>query len=317
MSRVVHVAAAVIRRADNAILIARRPDRVHQGGLWEFPGGKVEAGETVQAALARELHEELGIQVGAASSRNQPLIQVAHDYGDKRVFLDVWEVADFTGEPVGREGQPLQWVMPEALADFDFPAANWPIMQAARLPARYLITGDFDSQEEFVHRLEAALAQGVKLVQLRLKPMPNSERQRLVELALAHCRAAQARLLLKGDAKLVQSLQADGLHLTSHELMTLRERPLPAPFWVAASCHNPEQLAQAQRLGVDFVVLSPVKPTPSHPDAQALGWESFTSWVRDTRLPVYALGGLGEGDIVEARQSGAQGVAAIRAWWGR
>ncbi len=317
MSQVVHVAAAVIRRADNAILIARRPDRVHQGGLWEFPGGKVEAGETVQMALVRELFEELGIQVRADSARNWPLIQVSHDYGDKRVFLDVWEVADFTREPVGREGQPVQWVMPEALADHEFPAANWPIVQAARLPSRYLITGDFDSLEEFEHHLEAALAGGINMVQLRLKPMPDALRSQIADRALARCRSWGARLLLKGDAELVQRLQADGLHLTSDELMALRERPLPNSFWIAASCHNPQQLAQAQRLGVDFVVLSPVQPTPSHPDAPALGWADFASWVRDIKLPVYALGGVGESDLALARKCGAQGVAAIRAWWGR
>ena len=102
----VHVAAAVIRGTDGSILIARRADTQHQGGLWEFPGGKVEAGESVEAALARELKEELGITVEVA----RPLIKVQHDYPDKQVLLDVWEVSAFSGEPHGVEGQPLAWL---------------------------------------------------------------------------------------------------------------------------------------------------------------------------------------------------------------
>ena len=132
----IHVAAAVIRGPESSVLIAKRPLDKHQGGLWEFPGGKVEDGEGVESALARELQEELGIEVTQA----QPLIQVRHDYPDKQVLLDVWEVLAFAGEPHGAEGQPLAWVAPEALVDYSFPAANQPIVTAARLPQHYLIT---------------------------------------------------------------------------------------------------------------------------------------------------------------------------------
>ena len=129
----IHVVAAVIRGADGRILIARRADDQHQGGLWEFPGGKVESGEAVQAALARELEEELGIRPSVA----RPLIQVQHDYPDKQVLLDVWEVSAFVGEPHGAEGQPLAWVGARQLLEYQFPAANRPDQpgQNARMPA--------------------------------------------------------------------------------------------------------------------------------------------------------------------------------------
>jgi 8-oxo-dGTP diphosphatase len=127
----VHVAAAVIRDNSGNILIARRADTQHQGGLWEFPGGKVEADESVETALARELHEELGIVVGAA----RPLIKVRHDYPDKQVLLDVWEVSAFTGEPHGAEGQPLAWVSARELSSYEFPEANRPIVAAAGCPS--------------------------------------------------------------------------------------------------------------------------------------------------------------------------------------
>jgi 8-oxo-dGTP diphosphatase len=126
MSRLIHVAAGVIVAAGGQILIARRPESAHQGGLWEFPGGKVEAGESVEAALARELQEELAIVVTACA----PLLEVHHNYPDKSVLLDVWLVTAFTGEPHGNEGQPVRWVDVAALNNYTFPAANAPIVAA-------------------------------------------------------------------------------------------------------------------------------------------------------------------------------------------
>jgi len=120
----VHVAAGVIRDDAGNILIAKRPDHLHQGGLWEFPGGKVDAGETVERALARELLEELGITPTVIS----PLLEVRHDYPDKSVLLDVWNVTGFDGQPHGREGQAIEWVLQERLQDYEFPQANRPII---------------------------------------------------------------------------------------------------------------------------------------------------------------------------------------------
>lgn len=123
---VVHVAVGIVRNSAGAVLIARRPDGAHQGGLWEFPGGKVEEDEPVAAALGRELHEELGITVQAA----EPWLQVRHAYSDKTVLLDVWRVTAYGGEPHGREGQPLAWAAPAAMTGFTFPAADQPIIAA-------------------------------------------------------------------------------------------------------------------------------------------------------------------------------------------
>ncbi|MEP4147322.1 MAG: 8-oxo-dGTP diphosphatase MutT [Halioglobus sp.] len=122
----VHVAVGVILDADRNILLTRRHDHLHQGGLWEFPGGKVESGESLSAALARELREELDI----TPVRVSPLTEIHHDYGDKSVFLDVHVVWEFSGEPRGLEGQPMAWVSADELSDYDFPAANKPIVAA-------------------------------------------------------------------------------------------------------------------------------------------------------------------------------------------
>ncbi len=121
-----HVAVGVVLDKSRRVLITRRASGSHQGGLWEFPGGKVEAGESLQLALARELREELGIEIG----RTSQLLEVRHDYGDKLVLLDVHVVWDFDGEARALEQQPMAWVAPVELARYRFPAANVPIIGA-------------------------------------------------------------------------------------------------------------------------------------------------------------------------------------------
>jgi 8-oxo-dGTP diphosphatase len=128
MSSRLHVAVGVIVDSQNQVLISQRANSAHQGGLWEFPGGKVEPGETVQQALQRELQEELDIAVAGS----EPLLEVSYDYPDKSVLLDVHVVRDYDGKARGLEGQPIAWVIPAALADYTFPAANQPILEAVQ-----------------------------------------------------------------------------------------------------------------------------------------------------------------------------------------
>ncbi|PWU31416.1 hypothetical protein DK254_02640 [Pseudomonas sp. RW407] len=308
----VHVAAAVIRGADGRVLIARRPDDKHQGGLWEFPGGKVEEGEPVQAALARELEEELGIRV----ERARPLIRVAHDYPDKQVLLDVWEVSGFSGEPHGAEGQPLAWVAPRELPDYEFPAANRPIVHAARLPERYLITPDGLEPQEVLQGIRAAVAGGVRLIQLRAPNMYSPEYRDMAVDAVGLC-AGKAQLMLKGPLEWLGDFPSAGWHLTAEQLRKYAPngRPFPDDRLLAASCHGAEELTLASAMGVDFVTLSPVQPTQSHPGEPALGWDAAQQLVEGFNQPVFLLGGLGPQDLERAWQAGAQGVAGIRAFW--
>lgn len=308
----VHVAAAVIRDGSGKILIARRADTQHQGGLWEFPGGKVEADESVQTALARELQEELGIVVGAA----RPLIKVRHDYPDKQVLLDVWEVSGFTGEPHGAEGQPLAWVSARALTDYEFPAANQPIVAAARLPAEYLITPEDLETPALLRGIQKAIAGGIKLIQLRAPNGYDPKYRDLAVDAVGLC-AGKAQLMIKGPFEWLGDFPAAGWHITSAQLRKYAAagRPLPAERWLAASCHNAEELALAEQMGVDFVTLSPVQPTLTHPDAQPLGWEQASTLIEGFSKPVFLLGGVGPAEREKAWNAGAQGVAGIRAFW--
>ena len=309
---VIHVAVAVIENARGEFLLARRPEHVHQGGLWEFPGGKVEPGEDIRTALDRELLEELGIT--AKSARR--LLRVRHDYPDKSVLLDVWRVTAMHGTPHGREGQPLAWVAPNELRSYQFPQANAPIVTAALLPSVYLITGEPDAgAEQFLQRLERAVSTGVGLVQLRAKSLDDAQYRALAQHALHACHAHGAQLLLNADPQLADELNADGVHLSSARLAALRERPLPRGLWVAASVHSLDQLRQAQTIDVDFVVASPVLPTHSHPDVETLGWDGLCALTEAAVVPVFALGGMKAQHLSQAYVQGAQGVAVVSAIW--
>lgn len=306
------VAVGILEDAKGRILVARRPDHKHQGGKWEFPGGKIDAEETMPTALERELHEELGIRVSAAS----PLLRVRYSYPEKSVLLDVWRVTDFSGEPQGREGQPIRWVQPEELERLDLPAADVPIVRALRLPPFYLIT---DSRRygktEMLALIERALRAGARLLQVREPLMAQDEYTDYARKVCALAHAHGARVLLNADPEWVHACGADGVHLSSRRLMSLPTRPLPLPYLVAASCHSAAELAQAVRLKADFSLLSPVLPTASHPDTPALGWERFVQLRLASDIPVYALGGMQPRYLSEARQHGAQGLAMIGGIW--
>ncbi|WP_126453536.1 Nudix family hydrolase [Sulfuriflexus mobilis] len=307
----VHVAAAVVVNPEGQILIARRSPDVHQGGLWEFPGGKVEAGETVEEALARELHEELGI----VPSQARPLIRVHHDYADKSVLLDVWRVEAFRGAVQGREGQPVKWVEPQQLREYAFPEANQPIIRAASLPDRYLITSEPGAPEAFLQQLEGALARGIRLVQFRAKTLDDTAWQALAEEVLARCHQAGARCLLNTSLQGFALCPADGLHLDSQQLYTHDMRPVDKSVLLSASCHTEADIRHAEHLDADFIVLSPVQATASHPDAEPLGWQRFHELTDRATMPVYALGGMRLEDLSTSFSYGAQGIAAIRTLW--
>jgi len=279
---------------------------LHQGGLWEFPGGKVEPFENAEAALVRELKEELNIDVISAI----PLITIRHRYPDRFVQLNVFLVEQFSGEAESCEGQPFKWVAPAELDQYEFPSANRPIVTAAKLPPYYAILDDAD-EALLLPNLEKILNKGVKLIQARLKNLSSAAVTKFVEQAYPLCQQQQAVLLM--NSAVDYPAEVDGIHLTSNHLMALTTRPENSK-WLAASCHNLEQLQHAQKIGVDFVVLAPVLATQTHPGVSSLGWEQFADLVAKVNLPVYALGGMTKSCLTTAQQSGGQGIAAIRAF---
>lgn len=306
----VNVAVAVVQRADGRVLLAERPRGKVSGGYWEFPGGKFDAGERAEQALARELHEEIGVEL----DRAHPWLTYEHAYPDKTVRLHFFRVTAWHGTPHGREGQRVSWEDPAAVSVAPLLPANDKVLQALNLPPLYAITqaGKY-GVADFMSRLEQALARGVRLIQVREREMAPEQLAQFARRVIARARQYGAAVLVNGDEMLARKTGADGVHSTGAQLRRLNVRPATR-LW-AASCHNAEELARAATLGADFVVLSPVLPTASHPGEPGMGWARFAELTRGCPLPVYALGGMKTGLLDTARGHGAHGIALLSDIW--
>jgi len=314
MSEYLHVVVGVILDQNRNVLISQRSLTSHQGGLWEFPGGKIEAGETVQQALERELQEELGIVISRTDCF--PFKKIRHHYSDKSVFLDVWLVNDFSGTPLGKEGQPIRWMPLSQLDPSIFPDANCNIVRALQLPMQIGITGIASGLLEFKVLLEKTVQKNIELVQFSQPTLSVREFLKWAEQAKSICEQKGARLMINNSPAVFQQSHADGLHLNSKQLLNLTSRPVPSNKLLGASCHNKQELRHAEAIGADFVFLSPVFETGSRPQGKTLGWNSFRDVAASVSLPVYALGGMTPLHLPQALKQGAFGCASINAFWG-
>ena len=309
-SQWVEVALGLLRDESGRVLVARRRAEQHLGGLWEFPGGKVETGESAVAALARELREELGIEVTAATA----CLAIHHVYPPREVLLRVFRVRQWSGTPHGRDGQAVEWRDPQALDPAQFPAANRPILNAMCLPERYLITPeprDPAAVPAVVEAVLAALRVGdAGMLQVRAPALGRDAFRAFLAPLASAAAAASVPVLANAPSEWLQGIPGVGLHLPERRWRGLRTRPR-ADGWVAASVHDAAGLARVAELGVDFAVLGPVRATATHPGAQPLGWGRFAGVVRESAIPVYALGGMDPGCLTAARLAGAQGIAGI------
>jgi 8-oxo-dGTP diphosphatase len=314
MVKQVAVAAAVITRPDGSFLLGQRATDTVYSGYWEFPGGKVEAGETPREALVRELSEELGIVVDTA----WPWLMREHRYEHAHVRLHFFEVPyvpnEWHGELTPQVHAALAWQQAGRLEVGPMLPANGPILKALSLPRMMAVTHaseiGVDSQ---LAALDHALACGLRCVQVREPAMQEVQRNAFALEVLRCCKARGAMAFLNGEPSQALALGMDGVHLSAAQLLRLTVRP--ALEWVGASCHTRKELEHAASLGLDYAVLGAVKPTASHADRDAIGWDVFHDMTRDLSLPVLAIGGLSAADMIEARQSGAHGIACIRAAW--
>jgi 8-oxo-dGTP diphosphatase len=307
---IVRVAVAVLQRPDGRVLLAQRLPGTPYPGYWEFPGGKLEAGESAPAALARELKEELGIEIVRAA----PWLVQRYAYAHAHVELNFFRVFAWRGEPRGRMDQAIAWQAPGAFDVTPLLPANAAILRALELPPIYGISMAEDLGEEvFLRRAQTAIADGLQLIQLREKSWPVERLRRLADRLLPIAQAAGARVLLNGDPALALQLGCAGVHWTAVALRRATARP--EGMLCAASCHDSAELARAAKLGLDFAVLGTVAATPSHPDAEPLGWARVAELLRATPLPVYAVGGLSRNDLDTAVAHGAHGIALRRAAW--
>jgi 8-oxo-dGTP diphosphatase len=313
--REIGVAAAVIEHPDGRFLLAQRPPGKVYAGYWEFPGGKIEPGETAEAALRRELDEELGIDV----VESLPWLTRVFTYPHATVRLHFRRVVAWKGEPHPHEGQALAWQRSDALRSGDLDVepmlpANAPVLKALSLPLVLGITRAWQvGVARALEELDGAIAAGLRLVQVREAALSGAERGAFAAQVVSRMHAAGGLVLVNSDEALARAAGADGVHLPARQLAAIAARPHFA--WVGASCHDATELAQVEALGLDFALAGPVKPTPTHPESRVLGWEGFERLVRGATVPVYALGGLERADLRDARCRGAHGLAMIRGAW--
>jgi 8-oxo-dGTP diphosphatase len=314
---VVDVAVGVVLREDGAVLIGQRPAGKPYAGWWEFPGGKLEAGESVADALARELHEEIGLDVLDST----PWVVRGHAYPHATVRLWFRRVRRWRGEPRPREGQALAWRPADAIDVAPLLPASIAPIGWLRLPSTCLISC---AAELGVEAFERALGRALDaradagggapmLLQLREPALPGAELDRLFGRLRTLRERRALRVVVSSRHPASYAHAVDGIHLTARDLAAARERPRVR--WVGASCHAGAELASADAIGCDFAVLGPVRPTASHPGAPGIGFDGLAREIAATPLPVYALGGLDAADLGAAEAAGAHGVASMRAAW--
>ena len=300
----------MVQRVDGSFLLAQRPPGKAYAGYWEFPGGKIEPGESPAQALVRELHEELGL----SATRIYPWLTREYTYPHAKVKLHFQRVVQWQGEPRSREGQAFSWQYAAKPNVAPMLPANTAVLKALELPARYAITNATElGEQEALTRLESALNGGLKLVQVREKQFDRRRLENFAHEVVTQCHRHGAKVMINGELTVANDVAADGVHLTAAQLLQSRRRP--EVKWCAASCHDAIEIRKSESLGLDFIVVGPVKATPSHPDARVLGWQGFHDLVIDAALPAYALGGMQVNDLEHAWQQGAHGIAMLRGAW--
>jgi 8-oxo-dGTP diphosphatase len=304
--RITEVAAAVIERPDGTFLLAQRPAGKPYPGYWEFPGGKIEAGEDARSALARELREELGIELREAT----PWITRVYAYTHATVRLHFFKVTAWDGEPQRLEDQDIKWQRAAAPDVAPMLPANAPVLAALALPAVMIVSNAAGMGiEGWIRKLAERAIDEKVLVQIRDKALNTQQVQHLLSRALVRAKPFGSRVVVNSDCGAYP--QSEGVHLASRALMKAASRPEGA--LVGASCHDERELAHAEKIGVDYAVVGPVMATASHPGAIPMGWEGFAALAHDRPMPIYGIGGLTRADLPEARRRGAHGVALLSA----
>jgi len=306
-----HVVAGVLRDTRGRILLARRTEGRDLAGAWEFPGGKLESGESPAQALARELFEELGIRIGNI----EPLICVPQRYANKTIVLDVYTVQSYVGKPKGLEKQALAWSPLEKLVSYPMPPADRPVVAAITQPNLLAITPEFyGDKSSYLSCIEQQLVSGVRFIQLRCKSLGPKKLKELAIDIRTLCQEHKGTLFINEDIELARILDCP-VHLKSSQLMQHDISMILSGHPFSCACHNVEELKKAESLVALFAVSGPVLKTNSHPDAEGIGWSGFAKMRNEVSLPIFALGGLGVKDICDARRHGAQGVAGISQFW--
>jgi len=293
------------------VLLAERPAGKHLAGYWEFPGGKVEPGELPLEGLARELQEELGIELVSA----EPLIRIPWRYDNRQLLLDAWRIDRWKGELQSLEGQALQWCVPAEVDPQLMTPADRPILQALRLPAVYVVTparAKPDDLPKWYERIDRAIREsGTRLLQLNLPLWATKSVRALAKQLLPVANEHGCQILLSGDLEGALEIGA-GVHLTIEQLNQAPARPLSWQQLIGVSCADASQLQAASWRGADFAMILPMAAA----DHVSPDWDAFHVLVEAASLPIYAqVGSYDLASVALAKRHGAQGIAPSGAVW--
>jgi 8-oxo-dGTP diphosphatase len=305
----IEASVGIIFNESFQLLMAERPQSKTWSGWWEFPGGKIEKGETPLEALKRELKEEIGISVIDA----EKWIVRKYAYEGYEVTLHFYKVTQWSGNIEAKEEQNISWVLPDNNKVSPVLPANDLIFKAISLPDTYAITNAYEYSGNFLNKVEQKLNNGLGLIQVREKAIAKNTFIELTKEIIQMARNFNAKIMINSDINLAYKLNADGVHLNSLLLHKLSE--IPKDLLVSASCHSGRDIEKAMTMDVSFVVLSPVQKTQSHPNTTPIGWDDFSKITQNYSIPIYALGGMKQDDIENAFNAGAIGIASQRAIW--
>ncbi len=305
----IEASVGILFNQHSDLLMAERPKPKTWNGWWEFPGGKIELGESPEQALKRELKEEIGISVVDFKK----WIIKKYKYEDYDVVLHFYKITSWSGNLEAKEKQKLTWVRLKKIDVSPILPANEFIFKAIALPEIYAITNAYECSGDFLVKLTNKLNDGIKLIQIREKAMHRKGFLDIAKKIIDITKKFDAKVLINSDIELAYKLNADGVHLNSIMLNNLSD--LPKDLIIGGSCHKDSDIEKAIELDLDFITLSPIKKTKSHPKAQLLGWDSFGKIIEKYNMPTYALGGMTKADVGNALNYGGVGIASQRAIW--
>ena len=300
----IEVVVGIIRNDSEDIFIAKRQKNQFMPGFWELPGGKVESDEGHHRALKRELFEEIGIKIKKFSLTQT----IKQQYPDKMINLSVYSVDEYSGTPAGKEGQEFSWCSLDKFTNYRLLPTMWKIIKRISLPESYWITPDNHNSKSILNQCSQHIANGTKIIQLRSKTQLD---KLYIDKFNKLCQLNHAKLILNMPRMTFEE-PCDGWHLSSKKLMDYSSKELPDEKLIGASTHNLTEVKHAENMSLDYLSLSPINETPSHPNTKTLGWNKASEIIGQSKIPIYLLGGMDKNSMNQALNIGAQGIAGIR-----